>query len=150
MSFNFQYLKHQRNSRSWKESDGAAAVEFAMILFPLTTILMGIINFGYALFGMNQMHSIANETLRAVSYASLSNEEAVDFATEKLQRFGSNSLTIAIDDSNANSTTLTISGGTENLTLVDFPFASLQYYKPRFSVSSTTPKYKLTSVQSGT
>ena len=127
------------------DKDGVAAVEFAMLVFPLTVLLMGVINFGYAFFGFNQIQATANDTIRAITYGGLTDQEAEVFAITRLQRFGGEALTITIDDSSPQSRTLTISGGTGHLTLVDFPYASLSYYEQEFTISSVAPKFKMSS-----
>ncbi|MEM9055031.1 MAG: TadE family protein, partial [Pseudomonadota bacterium] len=136
----------------WKNKShdkGASAVEFAMLIYPLSFILMGVINFGYALFGFNQIQAMANETVRAISYNALSDAEAKNVLATKLARFGGSSLSIEVDNSGPQSRTITISGTTDHLTLVDFPFASFQYYQPSFAITSTAPTFKMSSVAAG-
>lgn len=142
-------IRHLRPHKPDYES-GAAAVELALISFPLSVMMIGIINFGYALFALNQIQAISNETIRAVSYGGVTQGDAINLTTSKLQRFGGPHLTISIDDSDPLFRELTVSGSSEHLTLVDFPFASLEYYNPNFSVSTNAPKFKTTSVAAGT
>ena len=146
MSWLYRPRKDSSERRIAANKDGAAAVEFAMLVVPLTVLLLGIINFGYAFFGFNQIQATANETIRAISYSGLNDQDAQAFAATKLRRFGGEALTITIDDSDPQSRTLTISGGTDHLTLVDFPYASLSYYEQEFTISSVAPKFKMSSV----
>ncbi|MEM7493574.1 MAG: TadE/TadG family type IV pilus assembly protein [Pseudomonadota bacterium] len=129
-----------------EDTGGVAAVEFAMLIFPLTAFLLAIINFGYALFGINQMQAIANEAVRAVSYAQMTDTEAETFLAANLKRYGGDDLTVNVDSSAANVIVVEVTGNSENLTLADFPFASFSHYQPEFNISSVTPKLKFSSV----
>lgn len=148
---NRKFKIHPRNSSIAAKSvsqdkSGVAAVEFAMLIFPLTAFLLAIINFGYALFGLNQMQAVTNETVRAISYAQMSDSEAETFLAASLEQYGGNDLSIKVDSSASNIIVIEVSGSSKNLTLADFPFASLSYYQPEFNISSVTPKLKLSSV----
>lgn len=58
-----------RSARARRNDDGAAAVEFALVLIPLLTILFGIISYGYMLSFRQSISQAAAEGARAAAVA---------------------------------------------------------------------------------
>ena len=60
-----------KRTRFWRRSDGAALVEFALVLPLLLTVVMGIVDFGRALFTLNNLTSAVREGARFAAVQSL-------------------------------------------------------------------------------
>ena len=138
----------KRDDKFLENQSGSPAVEFAMLGLPIMVFLMGIINFGYALFGLNQMQAATNETIRAIAYAEMSEAEAEVFLKKSLSQFGGDKLVISVNSAASDTISIKVTGKTDFLTLADFPFASLQHYQEEFTVTSVAPKFKMSSVAS--
>lgn len=70
--------------RARREERGAAAVEFALLVFPLCLILFGIITYGYLLSFRQSVSQAAAEGARAAAVApATADREAVAFAAIK-------------------------------------------------------------------
>lgn len=76
-------------SRFRGSRDGAAAVEFA-ILLPIFVLMVGaILQFAAAMFVQNQMVNVARETARSLAIGDLTEAQAVTKALSELSNFGS-------------------------------------------------------------
>lgn len=60
-----------KRCRFWRRSDGAAAVELALVMPVLLMVVLGIVDFGRALFTLNNLTSAVREGARFAAVQSL-------------------------------------------------------------------------------
>ncbi len=81
-----------RNGRRFldlcRNDAGVAALEFAVILPVVLSMLAGIIQFGFVLFIENHMADIARDTARRFAVGESSQSEAVQYAQDNLLNWG--------------------------------------------------------------
>ncbi|MEM9084858.1 MAG: TadE/TadG family type IV pilus assembly protein [Pseudomonadota bacterium] len=122
---------------------GAAAVEFAIVLFPLTFIMIGIVNFGYAFFAYNTINDGLVNSNRAFTHGELSRAEARRMASSVVERFSGSYSRVLISEISNNKSEITLVTSTDRFTLIDFPFASLSHYRSIIVLRHQTPIYNL-------
>ena len=71
-----------------KETDGVAAIEFAILVPVLVLLLVGVIQAGALFFLQNNMASVAHDTARRVSVGELTVAAAPAYAQGKLVNWG--------------------------------------------------------------
>ncbi len=72
----------------WGDESGIAAVEFAVIAPVMTTLLAGILQFGFALFIESHMAGVARDTARRFAVGESDQSEAVQYAQDALLNWG--------------------------------------------------------------
>lgn len=77
--------RNARRKRKHKSQEGAAAVEFALVLPLLVILLLGLIDFGHLFFSVNTITNAAREAARraAVQDNAADAEEAADEAANQ-------------------------------------------------------------------
>jgi Flp pilus assembly protein TadG len=114
-------MDHTTTTRD--QQRGAAAVEFALVLPILITIVMGIIEYGFAFARHQVVNNAAREAARAGSNRDNSTAEITSKATDTAQHYLSiNQIT---DTPTIAVTTFTISGTTAVQVDVSIPWKSL-------------------------
>jgi Flp pilus assembly protein TadG len=86
-------------TRRRRDENGAAAVEFALIMIPLLYIVFGIIQYGWYFYAMQTGTSATAEAARRVSVGSCQNSSQLhDFVVNRLGSANSGS-TVSVDES---------------------------------------------------
>ena len=83
-------------SRARRQQDGAAAVEFGLIVFPLVLILFGIIQYGFYFWSMQAGSAVARDAARQAAVGKLSCSDLTTYVTNQLgpTRDGSTAVTV--------------------------------------------------------
>ncbi|GAB5486439.1 MAG: hypothetical protein Pars2KO_00090 [Parasphingorhabdus sp.] len=136
-----------RNLRS--DQSGASALEFAIIIYPLMHIMIGIMNFGYALYAYNTIQNVAIETARTYVSGGLTENEARQFAKTEAEKFGG-PFWIWIDKRQQGSAEFYIIGDSSAFELVSFPYASIAEFRDYVVLKHRTTTYKLSPYTSST
>ena len=71
-----------------KDQSGAAAVELALVLPFLVTLMTGIVDFGALFYLQSNMHTAARESARALAVRAVSESEAEQLAQGQLMNWG--------------------------------------------------------------
>ncbi len=72
-----------------KDESGVAAVEFALVLPVLATLMTGILDFGFLFFVQHNMVTAARESARALAVQSVTEVQAEQMAHDKLDGWAS-------------------------------------------------------------
>lgn len=124
------------------DQNGASAIEFAIIIYPLIHIMIGIMNFGYAFYAYNTLQNVAIETARTYVSGGLTESEATQFARTEAAKFGG-PFWIWIDKSRPGSIEFYIIGDSKAFELVSFPYASISQFRRYVWLKHRTTTYKL-------
>ena len=105
----FLWAPHRRVKRLVRDIRGAVAVEFALILPVLITILFGIIQFGLVMFTQQMMVYAAREAARSYAVGTSTAAQAQTLAEGLLPATSSNyTVTITEPDTSAGETDVTV------------------------------------------
>ncbi len=121
---------------------GVSAVEFAIVIYPLMHILIGIINFSYAFYAYNTIQNVTIETARTYISGGFTVDEARQFAKTEAEKFGG-PFTVTIDESQADSVEFKLTGDSSAFELVSFPYASIAQFRDKVTLKYRTTTYKL-------
>jgi TadE-like protein len=135
--FNHRFLRRLRS-----DQNGASAIEFAIIIYPLMHIMIGIMNFGYAFYAYNTLQNVAIETARTYVSGGLTANEASLFAKTEAEKFGG-PFWIWIDQRQQDSVEFYIVGDSSAFELVSFPYASISQFRNHVVLRHRTTTYKL-------
>ncbi len=78
----------RRFSALFRNNSGVAALEFAIIVPIVLSMLTGIIQFGFVLFIENHMADVARDTARRFAVGESDQSEAVQYAQDTLLNWG--------------------------------------------------------------
>lgn len=140
-------LINKRNiCRLRSDQQGVSAVEFAIIIYPLMHIMIGIMNFGYAFYAYNTIQNVAIETAREYVAGGFTESEAIQYAKGEADQFGGN-FTVSVDRSRSGSVEFIITGDSSAFELVSFPYASIAQFRDEITLRYRTTTYKLSPYQ---
>ncbi|MEP2988270.1 MAG: TadE family protein [Parasphingorhabdus sp.] len=135
--FNKYSLRRLRSDQK-----GVSTVEFAIVIYPLLHIMIGIMNFGYAFYAYNTIQNVAIETAREYVAGGFTESEAIQYAKTEAEKFGGQ-FNVAVDKSQAGSVELVLTGDSAAFELVSFPYASLAQFRDEVTLKYRTTTYKL-------
>lgn len=131
-----------RMFRLRSDQQGVSAVEFAIVLYPLMHIMIGIMNFGYAFYAYNTIQNVTIETARTYISGGFTVDEARQFAKTEAEKFGG-PFTVTIDESQAGFVEFKLTGDSSAFELVSFPYASIAQFRDKVTLKYRTTTYKL-------
>ncbi len=135
------FLKRRPIGDIKSDKSGSTLVEFAIILLPLMYILIGIVNFGYAFYAYNSIQNASIEAARAFSHGELNRAQAISFVNQKAREYNPSLGVAWMTNPSSQSAQMNVLITTDAFELIDFPYASLNYYTPYVILSHETPTY---------
>jgi Flp pilus assembly protein TadG len=115
-----------RGSRSGRQEDGAAAVEFALIIAPLLLVVFGLIQYGFYFYAEQAGSSAANSALRQLAVGNCQDStKLATYVNSRISGAASGTATITTNYYDATGTAVTNTpvaqnvpiGGTVKLTI---------------------------------
>ncbi|WP_430426683.1 TadE/TadG family type IV pilus assembly protein [Parasphingorhabdus sp.] len=135
-----KFVNRHLLGRLRKDQTGVSAVEFAIVVYPLVHIMIGIMNFGYTFYAYNTIQNMAIETVRSHAHGSLGAAEAVRYADAEAEKFGG-SFDVTIDRSQPGSIEIILVGDSSAFELVSFPYSSIAQFRDTITLKHRTPTY---------
>lgn len=136
-------LKKSFVRRLRSDQKGVSAVEFAIIIYPLMHIMIGMMNFGYTFYAYNTIQNMAIDTVRVYVGGGFTANEATLHAKTEAEKFGGQ-FTVTIDESQPGAVEIVLVGDSSAFELVSFPFASLAQFRDEVTLSYRTTTYNRT------
>jgi Flp pilus assembly protein TadG len=98
--------RRPRLSALWRNTGGAAAIEFAFIAVPFLVSILGVTEYGRILWTRNSLQNAANETAHyAMIHGTATQQQLVSYAQAAAAPLDPNSLTIQVTWNTAGGTT---------------------------------------------